>query len=166
MAEEEKKEEQPEEEKFSAADYVAELDRIKKDMVSKSEYERILKENKTLADSLARGGGMKQEEEKITPERIKELRNKLYGSDPHYRNNMDFFSDLLELRQGVIETEGIDPFLPHNKNYVPTEADEAKADYIAQEIGDCLEYANGDPRVFNVELQRRCGESIKKPTRR
>lgn len=162
MADEERTEETPKEETITAADYVAELEKIRSGMVSKQEYERILKENKTLADSLARGGGMKPEEKRISPDRIKELRNKLYGSDPHYRNNMDFFSDLLELRQGVIETEGIDPFLPHNKNYVPSEADEAKADYIAQQIGECLEYADGDPHVFNVEIQRRCGESNKK----
>ena len=158
--------EQPEEEGVTAADYVAELDRIKKDMVSKSEYERILRENKTLADSLARGGGIKQEDEQISPERITELRNKLYGTDPHYRNNMDFFSDLLELRQGIIETEGIDPFLPHNKNYVATEADRAKADYIAQQIEDCLESADGDPQLFNAYLMKVCGESNKKNIRR
>ena len=134
-------------------------------MVSKAEYERILKENKTLADSLARGGGIKQEEQKITPERIKELRDKLYGSDPHYRNNMDFFADLLELRQGVIETEGIDPFLPHNKNYVPTDGDRAKADYIAEQIEDCLESADGDPQLFNAYLMKACGESNKKARR-
>ena len=155
--------EQPEEEQgVTAADYVAELDRIKKDMISKSEYERVLRENKTLADSLARGGSFSQEEEKITPERIQELRNKLYGTDPHYRNNMDFFSDLLELRQGIIETEGVDPFLPHNKSYVATDADHAKADYIAQQIGDCLESADGDPQLFNAYLMKACGESNKK----
>ncbi len=157
MTDEEKTiEEQPEEE-ITAADYVGELDRIKRDMVSKAEYERVLKENKTLADSLARGGAWKEEEDKVTREEIDGLRKKLFGDDTHYRNNMDYFTDVLRLRKGLIENGEDDPFLPHNKDYAPTEADHAKADYIAQQLEECLEFASGDPQLFNVNLQRMCG---------
>lgn len=155
--EEEKVLEQQTEQKITAEDYLNNLSALKNTTVSKEEYTRLMEENKKLADALANGLPYEQkgdtEEEKVD---VDALRKNLFVN-PKYNSDLEFFNDLLTLRKGIMEEGGVDPFLPTNPEYIPNEVDSERAQFIADEIQNAIDYAQGDKEVFRVELQRRCG---------
>lgn len=147
---------------MTAEDYVAELDNIRNNTVSREEYARVCNENRTLANALTTGTAYEQEAAKPKAN-IEELRAELMSS--RQKTNLEYFTQVLEFRDALIEQEGIDPFLPVNSSYVPNDADLAKSQEIADALKECVEYADGNPKIFTVELQRRCG-SINNKLRR
>lgn len=141
---------------MSAEDYVNELNNIRENTISREEYERVCKENRTLANALTTGGAtFGQAEAPVAKPDLLELKKKVMNSNN--KTNLEYFTDVLNYRDALIDQEGIDPFLPVNKEYRPTEEDLEKAQEIADGLRECVEYANGDPKIFTVELQRRCG---------
>lgn len=153
MDEEEKKEPAQE---FGAQDYIDQLSQIKETMVSKDEYQKILDDNRKMANALANGIDYGNEKKK-EPADIDELRQKLFAPENQRKSNLQYFAEVLALRDALIEAGEQDPFLPFNREYIPNQQDADDADRIANNIQECIEYAAGDPHVFNVELQRRCG---------
>ena len=142
---------------FGADQYIAELERIKKDMVPKSEYDRIVSENAKLAGALAdRDYSSDTERPEDNDQKIAALRKNLYGGGKKYRSDLEYFTDTLDLRHRLMEKGEGDPFLPCNSAYVPNEADEVRAQEIAGSIQEAVDYADGDPEVFTVEMRRRC----------
>ena len=146
-----------EQESFGAEDYINSLNEIRENTVSKDEYNRILEDNRKLADALAKGD-YGNEGDKVEPVNLDELRKSLFSPDSQRKTNLQYFTEVLTLRNAVIEQGGKDPFLPYNREYVANEQDVADADRIASVLQECIDYAEGDPQVFNVELQRRCGQ--------
>ena len=53
-----------------------------------------------------------------------------------------------------------DPFLPMGAQIAPTADDEAKAEKAAQIYQECIDYADGDSKLFTQELMRRTNTSI------
>lgn len=153
MSEEEKAVEQ---DNFGAQDYINNLNALKENMVSKEDYQRILDDNRKLMNALANGGGDYGESKK-EPVDINEIRRKLFSPETQRKTNLEYFTEVLALRDALIEAGEQDCFLPYNRDYIPSQQDIDDAERIAENLRECVEYAAGDPRVFNVELQRRCG---------
>lgn len=142
---------------FGADQYIAELNRVKSDMVPKSDYDRVVAENSKLARAVADHDYSSDIESPAdNDQRIAALRKNLYGGGKKYRNDLEYFTDTLDLRHRLMEKGEGDPFLPCNSAYVPNEADEVRAQEIADSIQDAVDYADGDPEVFSVEMRRRC----------
>ena len=140
---------------FGAQDYLDNLSALKDTMVSKDEYNRILEDNRKMANALA--SGLNYGEEKPEPADINKLRESLFSPDKQRKTNLQYFTEVLALRDALIEAGEPDPFLPYNREYVPTQQDIADVERIAENLKECVESAKGDPGIFNVELQRRCG---------
>lgn len=153
MADEETKDSSQE---FGAQDYLDNLNALKENMVSREEYQKILDDNRKMANALANGINYSGEEAK-EPVNIDELRDKLFSPEHQRKTNLQYFTEVLQLRDALIEAGENDPFLPFNREYIPTQQDMADAERIATNLKECVECAAGDPAVFNVELQRRCG---------
>lgn len=156
MAEEEKDLEQnegTEQNTFGAEDYLKSLDDLRKGTVKKEEYDKIVGENKKLLEALENGGGYMKENEAEKVD-ISDLRKKLFNK-ANYATDLAYFTDALALRDAILDGGDPDPFLPYNRDYNPTNEDIERAERIASELKECVEYANGDPLVFTSELQRR-----------
>lgn len=142
---------------ITAEDYLNNLSALKNSTVSKEEYARLMEENRKLADALANGLPYDKKDDSEEPKAdIDALRQNLFVNHK-YRSDLDFFTDLLTLRKALMDEGGVDPFLPTNPEYIPNDADSERAQYIADEIQDAIDYADGDAEVFRVDLQRRCG---------
>lgn len=160
MAEEEKEKQNPDNEpEMTAKEYINQINDLKEKTVSREEYERIKNDNRELAKALINGTGanipgITKPEEK--PD-LDDLRKKLFTKKS--KNDLEYFTNLLALRDGVMADGQPDPFLPINREFRATAQDEADAERIATQIKEAIEYANGDPAVFSNDLRRRCGMS-------
>lgn len=157
---EEKEQQNPDNEpEMTAKEYINQINDLKEKTVSREEYERIKNDNKELAKALINGTGanipgITKPEEK--PD-LDDLRKKLFTKKS--KNDLEYFTNLLALRDGVIADGQPDPFLPINREFRATAQDEADAERIATQIKEAIEYADGDPAVFSNDLRRRCGMS-------
>ena len=134
-------------------DYIKVIQDLKATTVPKTEHDKLKLQNKQLLDTLVRGETIDtQDEDKRT---IPEIRKKLMGNGPSSLTNMDFATDSLALRQKVIDSGGVDPFLPYGAKIMPTEEDIAASERVATVLQECIEYADGDRQLFTSELQRR-----------
>ena len=160
MSEEEREQQNPDNEpEMTASEYINQIKDLKEKTVSREEYERIKNDNKELAKALINGTGanipgITKPEEK--PD-LDDLRKKLFTKKS--KNDLEYFTNLLALRDGVMADGQPDPFLPINREFRATAQDEADAERIATQIKEAIEYANGDPAVFSNDLRRRCGMS-------
>lgn len=160
MSEEEKEQQNPDNEpEMTAKEYINQINDLKEKTVSREEYERIKNDNRELAKALINGTGanipgITKPEEK--PD-LDDLRKKLFTKKS--KNDLEYFTNLLALRDGVMADGQPDPFLPINREFRATAQDEADAERIATQIKEAIEYADGDPAVFSNDLRRRCGMS-------
>lgn len=160
MSEEEREQQNPDNEpEMTAKEYINQIKDLKEKTVSREEYERIKNDNKELAKALINGTGasipgITKPEEK--PD-LDDLRKKLFTEKS--KNDLEYFTNLLALRDGVMADGQPDPFLPINREFRATAQDEADAERIATQIKEAIEYADGDPAVFSNDLRRRCGMS-------
>lgn len=160
MSEEEREQQNPDNEpEMTAKEYINQINDLREKTVSREEYERIKNDNKELAKALINGTGanipgITKPEEK--PD-LDDLRKKLFTKKS--KNDLEYFTNLLALRDGVMADGQPDPFLPINREFRATAQDEADAERIATQIKEAIEYADGDPAVFSNDLRRRCGMS-------
>ena len=160
MSEEEREQQIPDNEpEMTANEYINQINDLKERTVSREEYERIKNDNRELAKALINGTGanipgITKPEEK--PD-LDDLRKKLFTKKS--KNDLEYFTNLLALRDGVMADGQPDPFLPINREFRATAQDEADAERIATQIKEAIDYANGDPAVFSNDLRRRCGMS-------
>lgn len=142
--------------------YIEEIENLKKNTVSITEYQKLKDENKQLFESLKNNigddGSSDSDDQNIS---IDELRKSLFNED---NDNLEFWKKSLMLRNRLIEEGQQDPFLPVGHNVVPTQEDVDAANRVAEGIEQCIKYAKGDPVVFTNELQRITIDNI--PVRR
>lgn len=144
-------------EEMTAQDFITQLDDLKKNTVSRADYDRLKRDNQQLANALINGSGAEIPGVTAPKEKpdLDGLRKKIFNNS--CRNDLEYFTAVLELRDGLMADGQPDPFLPNNRDYRPTPQDEADAERIATNLKEAVEYADGDPAVFKTELQRRCG---------
>ena len=147
-------EKEPEEDKVSLAKALKEA---RENSVPKSEYEKVVAENKQLVSEIINGGG--EGNGPATPETTKvsveELREKLYGPNCGELSNLDFWKYTLQLRDEVIKSGEPDPFLPVGAKITPDENDIDCANRVAEVVQECIKEAEGNSEVFTALLQSR-----------
>ena len=134
------------------------LKEARENSVSKEDYEKLQQENRDLVNQIINGeggAGNGQAKAPKTEADIKALREKLYGPKSSELTNLEFCDLTLQLRDAVIEVEGIDPFLPHGANIKPNDLDVERAQAVADVMKQCIQEANGDSGVFTALLQAR-----------
>lgn len=130
------------------------MQQLKANSVQKSEYERVLARNKELTEALARNREI-EEAAKPAPDTdtIESLRDKLVGKE---LSNMEYWENVLKLRNKVIESGQPDPFLPSDSkgNYSKENIDSAER--VANGIQNLLDQADGNAELFNALFQGSC----------
>lgn len=134
--------------------YIDTIAELKRNSVDKSEYEKLLEENKQLLKNFTE---FKPQEEEVQPQKTYDLdglRKKLFGDKD--LSNLEYIKTALELREGIIAKDGIeaDPFVGRGHDLVPTEQDYNTAQKVANVFQHCVDVADGDNEVFTNELQR------------
>ena len=137
------------------------LAELKRNSVSKEEYERVLKLNKDLVEQMVNEQEVETNVETNTnyDEIIKEAQTKLFSGDADL-NNLEFCETALQLRDAVLAKTGEDIFVGRGHNISPDESDYEKAENVATVMRECIEYAQGDSSIFTMELQRRTNEVL------
>jgi len=141
----------------STPDYLAAINELKKNSVSRSDYEKLRAENKKLIDSVVNGQQEQVQAQQAvvhTQEEIQQLRNELFNPEIEH-TNLAYVQKALELRQAIIENGGVDPFIPIGKQISPTTEDCEIAEKCAKVYQECIDYAEGNSELFTQELMRR-----------
>ena len=135
---------------------------MKKNTVSREQYEAKEAENRELLDALINGGQVVQptETEEDPQERIAVLRKELFGSSNNNMTNLEYAQKSLELHDLNLQVGNGNDFLPVGQGVEITRDDVDKADLYAKTLKECIEKAEGDSEVFTAELARRTAESI------
>ena len=138
-------------------DYVAAIKELKENSVDRSKYDALKAENKKLLNSIVNGQEVDTQASATTHREPQIIRNELFGKE---HSNLEYAKLMLELRSSLIEKGERDPFLPYGEQIAPTAEDVEKAEKAAQIYQECIDYADGDSKLFTQELQRRTNPSI------
>lgn len=131
--------------------YIAAINQLKENTVSKDAFLKLKQENKQLLDSLVNGQSINQPAE--PPKKsIDDLKAHL-GEEGI--SNLDYVSTSLELRNRVLAEEGIDMYCPNGAKYVSTYDDQLAAQRVADQFQEMIDLADGSTEVFDSEFQRR-----------
>lgn len=138
-------------------DYLAEIERLKSNTVDKTQYEKLLEDNKKLIQTIARNDERAKANEAAKnneqPIDINKLREKMFNPN-NTLNNLEYIKSALQLRKGLMDKGEPDPFLPIGNKITPTAEDVETAERVAKAFQSCVDYADGDPELFTQELQR------------
>lgn len=135
-------------------DYVQALSELKKNSVPKSDYESLRLENQKLIKSIIDGTPSPVQAEEGKPEEsIEDLRKDLFSGKGNL-SNLEYVTKALELRQRLIDSGEVDPFLPNGHKIAPTYDDQMAAERVAEGLRHCVEVADGNADVFRNEFDR------------
>lgn len=133
------------------SNYIEALKEMKEKSVPKAEYDKLVQENKQLLQSLVNGEPGPTEKPQAEPVDLDKIREDLFTKP---MTNMEYIEKVLKFRNEIIEKEGKDVFVGSGKNFVPTNEDYEMAQKVADAFQSCLDIADGNPEVFNRELNR------------
>jgi hypothetical protein len=140
-------------EEMNNEQYIAAIEEMKANTVSRDAYNKLRNENKQLLDALVSGNDITPQEPKNEPS-IAELRKKLFNVDGDM-SNLDYVETALSLRNSLIEAGERDPFLPYGDKVDITAEQIDLANKVAAGLQEMVDFAEGDSGVFSAEYQRR-----------
>ena len=140
----------------STQDYLEAIQSLKQNSVDRSEYEKLKAENKKLINAVVNGQSLDVEDQPKYRD-VNVIREELFN---HEHNNLEYVKLALELRSTLIAEGKPDPFLPMGAQIAPTAEDEEKAEKAATIYQECIDYADGDSKLFTQELMRRTNTSV------
>ena len=149
--------------------YLDTIAELKKNSVSREEYDKIRNENKTLLENLVNGRTLDAaaEEDSPTPT-IQELSNKISGEGHEDLLDLDFITSLCNLRDALMERDGVDYAAPTGSQYSADYNDKMSSQKVHDAFRHCIEVADGDNEVFIQEITRITNDigAMRKPKRR
>lgn len=151
----------PIEEASMETDYVEAIKNLKQNSVSKADYDALRLENKKLLQAVVNGQTVEVEPEEPEVD-LAQLRKNVF--DNPNQTNLEYVTNVLKLRDAVLEKEGYDVFVPQSSQYSPTQDDIARAQRVAEQFKEMVDISDGNPNVFLNEYQRRVKDDI--PIRR
>lgn len=128
--------------------YIEAMAQLKANSVSKEKYEKLEQENQQLINALKEGSQIEMVSDEEKPS-LKDLAE-VVSSEQFEVTNMEGWKKALEYRKAAIEAGMRDPFLPTSRDYAYNEADNARAQLIADTLENIISQANGNPDIFNA----------------
>lgn len=133
-------------------DYIQQIEQLRANSVSKEQYDKLKAEHNRAMNALINGGQMENPNaEKVDKQA---LRKELYCEQPNL-SNLDYWQKTLTLRKAIMDEGGQDPFLPYGQKIAATAEDQEAAERVAKVVQECIDYADGNSRLFSQELDRR-----------
>lgn len=141
-------------------EYIDAIATLKQNSVDKARYESLRQENKKLLDALVNGGQLDADVIKEQPkEDIKTLRDRVFKKEN--QSNLEYWTNVLALRDRLLEEGQEDPFVPQGRKIQATVQDYEAAQRVADGMKSLVDYANGNNEVFISEYQRRVRDTSK-----
>lgn len=138
-------------EEMNNEQYIAAIEEMKANTVSRDAYNKLRNENKQLLDALVSGKELPQEP--VKKPSVDELRKKLFSGED--MSNLEYVETALSLRNSLIEAGERDPFLPYGDKVDITNEQITTAEKVAAGLQEMIDFAEGDSGVFSAEYQRR-----------
>lgn len=136
----------PEEENV---DYIQTIEQMRQNSVSKDKYDKLKEENKKLLNTLATGGQIQVEEQKVD---VNKLWEDIFNVRKKPLTDMEVVDKLLKIRESCLENEYRDIFVYGGPEFVPEASDYASAQQTAEVYQKCLDEADKSPRAFKAAL--------------
>ena len=130
--------------------YIEAMAEMRKNMVSKDEYNKIVEENKQLVQAMVNGETIQVANPEPEVD-VDALRKEILTKD---MTNLEYATKVLDLRNELLRRGENDPFLPYGHNYSLEDNDVISAEKAAQALQHCVDVAQGNPDIFQNELQR------------
>lgn len=140
------------EETVDVQKYLDTINELKNNTVSKEDYYKLKDENKTLLNSIMDGTATASTET-VKPT-AQELRNKIFGPDCDKLSDIEYVEGLCDLRDILLDEEGIDYMAPTGTQYTADYNDIQTANRVYNGFRHCLEVADGDNAIFVQEVSR------------
>lgn len=131
--------------------YIDAIRDLKENSVDRKLYQKLKEERDTLIQSLANGTGFSAEEQVKVRSHAECLEDFLKPT----RSQCEYMEKTLALRDAAIREGQDDPFVAKGHHVQPTAQSYQRAQEIADIYRECLDYAEGDDKVFMNEIQRR-----------
>ena len=131
-------------------DPVQAINELKQNSVSKEKYEAVIAERNKYLKALIDGNQVAEAQPK-EPVDVDALRRDLFGRE---LSDLEYAKKALELRNELIEREGVDIFVGRGSKLTPDASDYEAAQRVADAFESCIEVADGDSEIFKRELMR------------
>lgn len=122
---------------------------IKENSVSRDEYLKLKAEKDKYLKALIEGSQV--ETEKKEPVDVDQLRKDLFTQD---LSALDYAKKALQLRESIIDRDGVDIFVANGEKISATDEDYEKAQKVADAFQSCIDIADGNSEIFTRELMR------------
>ena len=138
--------------------YISTINDLKKNSVSSEEFLKLKEENRKLLNSIVSGESVKSESSPKA-DTVESLRERYVNADN--MTNLEYIQTALSLREELLSRGENDPFTPYGKSIVATTEDKQMANDVAEFLQGLVDVADGDPDIFQNELQRRLVDTFK-----
>lgn len=133
-------------------DPVQAINELKQNSVSKEMYNKVVEEKNKYLKALIDGNQVAEAQPK-EPVDIDALRSDLFSGKKDL-SNLEYAQKALELRNALIDSEGVDIFVGRGSKLTPTNEDYEAAQRVADTFQQCIDVAQGDSEIFTRELMR------------
>ena len=133
-------------------DPVQAINELKQNSVSKEDYNKVVAEKNKYLKALIDGNQVAEVQNK-EPVDIDGLRRELFSGEKDL-TNLEYAKKALELRNALIERDGVDIFVGRGSKLTPTDEDYEAAQRVADGFQQCIDVAQGDSEIFTRELMR------------
>ena len=133
-------------------DPVQAINELKQNSVSKEDYNKVVAEKNKYLKALIDGNQVAEVQNK-EPVDIDGLRKELFSGEKDL-TNLEYAKKALELRNALIERDGVDIFVGRGSKLTPTDDDYEAAQRVADGFQQCIDVAQGDSEIFTRELMR------------
>lgn len=131
--------------------YISAIQEMRENTVDKRLYAKLKEERDTLIQAMANGETYATAE--ATQERtLAECREDFLKKTT---SQCEYIEKVLALRDAAMREGHPDPMVASGHYLTPTAADYQRAQEIADIYRECLDYADGDDKVFMNEINRR-----------
>ena len=131
--------------------YIDAIQELKENSVDRKVYDKLKAENDKLVKALVDGGTLPTGES-VQVRSLAECREAFKAKTT---SQCEYMENLLALRDAAIREGEPDPFVATGHHVTPNPYSYQRAQEIAEIYRECLDYADGDDKVFMNEIQRR-----------
>lgn len=131
--------------------YIDAIRDLKENSVDRKLYQKLKDERDSLIKSLTNGTDFATAE----TAQVRSLAECREDFRTPSTSQCEYVEKVLALREAAIKAGQSDPFVAEGHHVKPTAYDYQRAQEIADIYRECLDYAEGDDKVFMNEIQRR-----------
>lgn len=133
-------------------DYLAQIQEMKKNSVSREAYDKMRDENKRLLEAIVNGEKLEQKQAETPKMRTPDEVYQDFVVSDKPRSDIERAKLWIEYRESCKAAGEPEPYVSNRKK--PSAAELESIDNTQRVLEHCLEYSNGNEEIFSTELKR------------